>query len=172
MWNGNASNANDDLNQCKTCAVKGKETSNSRGVKPKTIGHNHILAVDLKQNHKYRDTPPFILYLRETWGFPIHVLVQEPSKVSQREEELKAQEQYGMSCQQTHTDEEPEDEVPSFVVKEIEADHTGEESEDEVLLFVVKEAEADHTDEESEEEVLYFVVKEAEADHMDKESEL
>ena len=68
MWNNNTINAIDDLNQCITCAVECSETSNSKEAEPKTIGHNHILAIDLKQNHKYRDAPPFILYLCDTFS--------------------------------------------------------------------------------------------------------
>ena len=49
-------------------AVECSETSNSKEAEPKTIGHNHILAIDLKQNHKYRDAPPFILYLCDTFS--------------------------------------------------------------------------------------------------------
>ena len=76
MWNGNASNAIGDFNQCKTCAVESSEASNSEDAKPKTTGHNYILAIDLKQNHRCRDAPPFILCLCETFGFPIYVSVK------------------------------------------------------------------------------------------------
>ena len=56
-----------DLIQYKTCAVKCKETLNSKDAKPKTIGHNYILAIYLKLNHKCRDVSSLILYLCETF---------------------------------------------------------------------------------------------------------
>ena len=52
MWNGNASNVINNLNQSEACAVEPSRTSNSKDAKSKTIGHNDILAIDLKQNHK------------------------------------------------------------------------------------------------------------------------
>ena len=63
MWNNNTMNAIDDLNRCKICAVECNKKPVSKEAGPKTIGLNHILAIDLKQNLKYRNAPPFILYL-------------------------------------------------------------------------------------------------------------
>ena len=68
MWNNNTMSAIDDLNRCKTCVVECNEKSVSKEAGPKTIGHNHILAIDLRQNLKYRNAPPFILYLCDTFS--------------------------------------------------------------------------------------------------------
>ena len=68
MWNNNTINAIDGLNQCKTCAAEYSETPNLKEAGHKTIGHNHILAIDLEENHKYKDAPAFILYLCDTFS--------------------------------------------------------------------------------------------------------
>ena len=62
MWDNNTINAIDDLNRCEICAAEHSRMPDPKEVGPKTIGHNHILAVDLKENRKYKDAPPFILY--------------------------------------------------------------------------------------------------------------
>ena len=48
--------------------VECNKKSVSKEAGPKTIGHNHILAIDLRQNLKYRNAPPFILYLCDTFS--------------------------------------------------------------------------------------------------------
>ena len=68
MWNNNTINAIDDLNRCETCAAECSKMHDPKEAGPKSIGHNHILAIDLKENHKYRNAPPFILYLCDTFS--------------------------------------------------------------------------------------------------------
>ena len=68
MWNNNTINAIDDLNRCEICAAEHSRMPDPKEAGPKTIGHNHILAIDLKENRKYKNAPPFILYFCDTFS--------------------------------------------------------------------------------------------------------
>ena len=46
MWNNNTINAIDDLNRCDTCAAECSKMHDPKEAGPKSIGHNHILAID------------------------------------------------------------------------------------------------------------------------------
>ena len=68
MWDNNTINAIDDLNRCEICAAEHSRMPDPKEAGPKTIGHNHILAIDLKENRKYKNAPPFILYFCDTFS--------------------------------------------------------------------------------------------------------
>ena len=62
MWDDNTIKAIDDLAQCEVCAVEHNRLPRPRVSAPRAVNHNHILAIDLKENRRYRNAPPFILY--------------------------------------------------------------------------------------------------------------
>ena len=62
MWDDNTLKAIDDLNRCEVCAVEHYRLPRPKIAAPRAISHNHILAIDLKENRRYKNAPPFILY--------------------------------------------------------------------------------------------------------------
>ena len=68
MWDDNTIKAIDDLNQCEVCAVEHNRLPRPRIAAPRAVSHNHIVAIDLKENRRYKNAPPFILYFCDVFS--------------------------------------------------------------------------------------------------------
>ena len=68
MWDENTIKAIDDLTQCEVCAVEHSRLPRPRVAAPRAVSHNHILAIDLKENRRYKNAPPFILYFCDAFS--------------------------------------------------------------------------------------------------------
>ena len=68
MWDNNTLKAIDDLNHCEVCAVEHNRIPRPKIAPPRAIGHNHVIAIDLKENRRYKNAPPYILYIFDVFS--------------------------------------------------------------------------------------------------------
>ena len=51
------------LLDCEVCKVEGRRIPKPKVALPRAAKHNHVVAVDLKENTRYPNAPPFIIYI-------------------------------------------------------------------------------------------------------------
>ena len=68
MWDNNTLKAINDLNHCEVCAVEHNRIPRPKIAPPRAIGHNHVIAIDLKENRRYKNAPPYILYIFDVFS--------------------------------------------------------------------------------------------------------
>ena len=68
MWDEKTITAIEDLTHCKVCIVRHGKLLKPRTAAPIAVGHNHILAIDIQENQKYKNAPPFILYFCDAFS--------------------------------------------------------------------------------------------------------
>ena len=57
----------DDLAGCEVCAVEHNRIPRPRIAAPRSTNFNHVLAIDLKENKRFKNAPPFIMYFVDTF---------------------------------------------------------------------------------------------------------
>ena len=57
----------DELENCEVCAVEHNRLPKPRISLPRSSNFNHVLAIDLKENRRYSNAPPYILYMVDTF---------------------------------------------------------------------------------------------------------
>ena len=62
-WNDNVRMMVDKLHSCEVCKIEGRRVPKPKISLPKAAGHNHVVAADLKENKRYPQCPPYIIYL-------------------------------------------------------------------------------------------------------------
>ena len=67
MFDDNTLKFIDDLANCEVCAVEHSRLPRPRIAAPRANNFNHILALDLKENKRYKNSPPYILYFVDTF---------------------------------------------------------------------------------------------------------
>ena len=67
MFDDNTLRHVDNLEKCEVCAVEHNRLPRPRVAAPRANNFNHVLALDLKQNTRYKNAPPFILYFVDTF---------------------------------------------------------------------------------------------------------
>ena len=67
MFNENTLKHIDDLAQCEVCAVEHNRVPRPRVALPRSANFNHVVAIDLKENRRYKNAPPYILYFVDTF---------------------------------------------------------------------------------------------------------
>ena len=67
MFDDNTLKFIDDLVNCEVCAVEHSRLPRPRISAPRANNFNHILALDLKENKRYKNAPPYIFYLVDTF---------------------------------------------------------------------------------------------------------
>ena len=62
-WNDNVKNMLRKLLDCEVCKIEGRRIPKPKVALPRAAQHNHVVAIDLKENTRYPDAPPYILYM-------------------------------------------------------------------------------------------------------------
>ena len=57
----------EDLADCEVCAVEHNRIPRPKISAPRSTNFNHILAVDLKENKRFKNAPPYIMYFIDTF---------------------------------------------------------------------------------------------------------
>ena len=57
----------DELKNCEVCAVEHNRPPKPKIALPRSSNFNHVVAIDLKENRRYNNGPPYILYMVDTF---------------------------------------------------------------------------------------------------------
>ena len=52
-----------DLKNCQPCKVEARRPPRPKSTAPKATSFNHLICIDLKENIRYKNAPPYILYI-------------------------------------------------------------------------------------------------------------
>ena len=61
--NDETENAIEDLRECEPCKVENRRPPKPRATFQKSVSFNHVIQIDLKENIRYKNAPPYILYI-------------------------------------------------------------------------------------------------------------
>ena len=67
LYDDNTLKAIEDLKNCEVCAVEHNRPPKPKIALPRSTNFNHVLAIDLKENKRYSNAPPYILYMVDTF---------------------------------------------------------------------------------------------------------
>ena len=67
LWNNDTLRFIEELEDCEICAVEHNRPPKPRIAAPRSSNFNHVLAIDLKENKRYSNAPPYILYMVDTF---------------------------------------------------------------------------------------------------------
>ena len=56
-----------DLKDCEVCAVEARRIPKPKSTAPKSVSFNHLICVDLKENIRYKNEYPYILYIIDSF---------------------------------------------------------------------------------------------------------
>ena len=62
-WQDNTKEMLAKLHDCEVCKVEGRRVPKPKIALPRAVKHNHVVSVDLKENTRYPQSMPYILYL-------------------------------------------------------------------------------------------------------------
>ena len=66
------------LSSCEPCAIEGRRVPKPKVALPKASNHNHVVSADLKENTRYPQSPPYILYLVDCFSrFKVAVFIPD-----------------------------------------------------------------------------------------------
>ena len=68
LWNNETLQAIEELANCEICAVEHNRLPRPRVGAPRAVSVNHIVAIDIKENRRYKNAPPYILYLIDVFS--------------------------------------------------------------------------------------------------------
>ena len=57
----------DELKNCEVCAVEHNRPPKPKVALPRSSNFNHVVAIDLKENRRYKNAPPYIFYMVDTF---------------------------------------------------------------------------------------------------------
>ena len=57
-----------DLKDCEVCKVENSRIPRPRVALPRSSAFGHVLCMDLKENRRYKNAPPYILYMIDTYS--------------------------------------------------------------------------------------------------------
>ena len=55
------------LSQCEVCAVESRRRPKPKSAAPRSTNFNHLICIDLKENIRYKNSPPYILYIIDSF---------------------------------------------------------------------------------------------------------
>ena len=55
------------LEDCEVCQVEARRAPKPKSTAPKSISFNHLICIDLKENIRYKNSPPYILYIVDSF---------------------------------------------------------------------------------------------------------
>ena len=68
FWNEETIKAVEEVENCEICAVEHNRLPRPKVAAPRSNNHNHIVSIDLKENTRYKNAPPFIIYFVDTFS--------------------------------------------------------------------------------------------------------
>ena len=57
----------ENLKNCEVCQVENSRIPRPRIALPRSSAHNHVLCMDLKENKRFKNAPPYIFYMVDTY---------------------------------------------------------------------------------------------------------
>ena len=89
-WNDNVKNMLRKLLDCEVCKIEGRRIPKPKVALPRAARHNHVVAIDLKENTRYPDAPPYILYMVDCFSrFKIGVFIPDKQAITVTETIMK-----------------------------------------------------------------------------------
>ena len=56
-----------DLENCEACRLESRQSPKPKSTAPKSTSFNHLLCIDLKENIRYKNAPPYIVYFIDSF---------------------------------------------------------------------------------------------------------